>query len=259
MKFIKKVALVAVVAFLPMMLIGWWAEVSMEVAHVTFSRDRYCKLQFHQWSTGKSILSYFDRGSCVGVVELNNDLFDDPLAMFPGPGGMSIVCLSWPDTFDGAFTVDLSEYSHDGVHIPPRLRLEGQRAVDFSNFKVRACTAKEVEFVRHYIETVDLKTFASCTRWGSSGATEKQRAATLRFLTWATSPNDWRDPILKDAKPLILPEDIDVADAQELKATRRDVAITQFRKFASGKTVFELSNSYIPSDWQQEKALLNWM
>ena len=62
MKIIKKVALTALITSLlivPMLLVGWWAEESMQVAHVTFSKDRYCKLQFHQWYTGKSILSYF--------------------------------------------------------------------------------------------------------------------------------------------------------------------------------------------------------
>jgi hypothetical protein len=256
MKTIKKVALTATFAsmlIVLMLLVGWWAKVSMQVAHVTLSNDRYCTLQFHQWYTGKSILSYFENGTCVGVVQLNNDLFNDPLAMFPGPDGLSVVCLSWPDTFDAAFTVDFSKRSHDGVPIPKRLRLDGQEAVDFSNFKVRACTPKEVEFVRHYIETADLKTFANCTRWGNSAATEEQRANTLRFLTWAISPNNWQDPILKNAKPLILPEED--ADVQEREASRRDAAVAQFRKFASGKTVFELSNAYKSSEWQKEAAV----
>ena len=186
------------------------------------------------------------------MVQLNNDLFNDPLAMFPGPDGFERRCLSWPDTFDGAFTVDFPNTVLTACLSHKCLRLDGQEAVNFSNFKVRACTPKEVDFVRHYIETVDLKTFANCTKWGNSAATEEQRADTLRFLTWATSPNNSRDPILKNAKPLILPEEVEDADTQELETTRRDAAIAQFRKFVSGKTVFELSNTYKPSEWQKE-------
>jgi hypothetical protein len=258
MKIIKKVALIAAAAsaiIVVVLLVAWWAKVSTEVAHVTFSNNRYCKLQFHQWNTGRSVLSYYENGICIGVVQLNNDLFNDPLAMFPGPDGQSVVCLSWPDTYNAAFTVDFSKRSPGGMPIPKRLQLYSQEAVDFSNFKVRACTPEEVDFVRDYIKRVDLKTFASCTRWGASGATEDQREDALRFLTWATSPNNWQDPILKDAVPLILPEEVDVAEAKELETTHRDTEIGKFRKYAPGKTVFDVSNAFTPGEWQKETAV----
>jgi hypothetical protein len=207
-KVIIEVSLVAA-ALLAVLLFAWWADVSRQVAHVTFSKDRYCKLQFHQWYSGRSILSYYENGACVGHVQLNNDLFNDPLAMFPGPDGRSVVCLSWPDTFDAAFTVDFSKRSSAGCTIPERLRLEGQEAVDFSNFEVRACTTKEVEFVRRFIRNADLKTLGDCIR---NKATEEARQDTLTFLAWATSPNNWTDPVLKNAAPLLLPDDQSLAE-----------------------------------------------
>jgi len=213
-KIIIKLSLIGV-ALLAFLLLSWSVHVSGQVARVTFSKDRYCKLEFHQWYSGMSILSYYENGVCVGIVKLNNDLFNDPLAMFPGPDGKSVVCLSWPDTFDAAFTVDFTKRRWDGVTIPERLRLEGQEAVDFSNFKVRACTTKEVEFVRQFIQGSDLKTFASCTRYGERAQTEDARADMLRFLTWATSTPVWSDPDLEHAAPLILPEDQSIAEGSQ--------------------------------------------
>ena len=190
----------------------WWTDVSKEVVHVSFSQDRSCKLEFHQWDSGRSVLSYYEHEVRVGTVTLNNDLFNDPIAMFPGPNDASVICLSWPDTFDAAFTVDFSKRSNEGMPIPERLRLDGQEAVDFSNFNVRACTPNEVASVRSFIERTDLKTYASYTRYGEAAANEESRKHMLRFLTLATSPNDWRDPVLMNAAPLLLPEDESIAD-----------------------------------------------
>ena len=198
-KFIMKAAWAA--GLLVVIFIIWsWVCVSTQVARVTFSQDRYCRLQFHEWNSGRAVLSYYEKGALVGRVQLNNDLFNDPLAMFPGPDGHSVVCLSWPDTFDTAFTVDFSKYNREGVKIPERLRLGGQEVVDFSNFEVRACTTAEVNFVRHFIEGTDLKTLGLCTRWGSP-ATEDTRKYTLHFLGWATAR------VNGEGAPLILPED----------------------------------------------------
>jgi hypothetical protein len=205
-KFVKVLGWMGV-TLLGALFLFYWCWLSSEVARVTWSTDRYCKLEFHQWYSGQSILSYYEKGTRIGFVKLNNDFLNDPLAMFPGPDGKSVVCLSWPDTFDAAFTVSFSTYSKKGVVIPDRLKLDGQEAVDFSNFPVRACTTREVEFVRHFIQNADDKTLISCLRWQVPESTAEKRADTLRFLAWATSPNDWRDSVLKDGSPLILPDD----------------------------------------------------
>jgi hypothetical protein len=140
---------------------------------------------------------------CIGRTILSNGFLYDPLAIFPCPDHRSVVCVSWPDTYEAAFTIDFSQRPAGGAEIPDRLH---GIVVDSSDFEVRACTTTEVSFVKKFIRTSDLKTFASCTRWGNSGANEDSRLVMLRFLMMATSPPDWRDPLLnfKEASPLLM-------------------------------------------------------
>ena len=188
-------------------IIAFWSYLSISVGRLALSKERRCELVFHEWLTGRCVLSYYENGICLGKVRLNNDIFITPQAFFPGPDGKSVVCLSWPDTFYAAFTVDFTKRNDKGVIIPPRLQLPGQEAVDFSNFEVRACTRKEVDFVYNYIKTVDLNTLSHLVRWSEWGTTEETREGMLRCLIWATTPRDYRDPVLKYAAPLILPEE----------------------------------------------------
>jgi hypothetical protein len=180
--------------------LSFWVYISSQVAHLSLSKDRYCKMQFHQWYTGRCVLSYFDNGICLGTVILDNGFLTDPWAIFPGPDGKSVVCLSELDLTDAAFTVNFTKCSNQGVTIPMGL----QDAVDRSDFEVRACTRKEVNFVENFIKTADSSVVAGCLRGGLTPS--YTREDWVNYFRCATSPNDWRDPVLKDAKPQILPE-----------------------------------------------------
>jgi hypothetical protein len=201
MKIIAKVLAIFTALFLAAFLIGW-IYISIPVAHVSLSKNSHCKLEFHQLLTGKCILSYYVAGTCMGTTTLHSDLLNNPLACFPGPDEKSVICLSDLDTFQAAFTVDFTKRNNKGTAIPPRLQEPGQEAVDHSDFEVRACTYEEVDFVKQYIKTVDLSTLSNCIRWGARPET---RQGVLKFLIYATTPNNWQDPVLKDAHPLMLP------------------------------------------------------
>lgn len=178
----------------------WWASISRPVADISLSQGRHCKMQFHQWYTGKCVLSCYEDGVRIGKATLTTGFFTHPWAMFPGPDGKSVVCFSWLDTTYAAFTVDLAKRNPEGVTIPRKLG----GTVDFSNFDVRACSTGEVEFVANFIRTAGPNLF-NLSRWGLRSPQSKENA--LLFLKLATTPNDWNDPVLKDAKPQILPRD----------------------------------------------------
>jgi hypothetical protein len=183
--------------------LAFWGYISTPVARINFSKDRRCKLVFHELLTGNCVLSYYENNVCLGTVKLHSDFLNNPMAFFPGPSGECIVCLSYLDTTYAAFTVDLSKQSLKVGDIPPELRQPGQEAVDSSDFEVRACTRKEVDFVVKYIKSVDIRTLSNLVR---GGLTEEEREALLKSLIWATTSSNWRDPLLKYAKPQILPE-----------------------------------------------------
>jgi hypothetical protein len=165
-------------------ILAWWVYISVPVAHLSFSKDRYCTLEFHQWSTGRCVLSYDENGVCVGTVRLHSDLLNNPIAFFPGPDGESVVCLSDLDTMGVAFIVDFSKRDRNGVVIPERLRDPGEESVDRSDFEVRACTRKEVDFVAQYIKTTDPKTLSNLVRWGTTAPQTRENM--LNFLKFAT-------------------------------------------------------------------------
>ena len=180
-----------------------WTYFSIPIGHLALSKDRQCKLEFHQWYTGRCILSYYENNVCVGTVRLHSDFFNNPIAFFPGPDGNSVICFSFLDTTYAVFTVDLSTRNSREGGNSLQLRVPDEPVVDRSDFKVRACTAKEVDFVSQYIQTVDLSTLANLVR---GGATQNTRKNMLTHLTWATNQNNWQDPVLKYAKPQIMPE-----------------------------------------------------
>lgn len=170
-----------------------WIYVSIPVSHFSFSKDRYCKMEFHQWLTGRCVLSYYENSVCVGTVRLHSDLLNNPVAFFPGMDGESVVCFSYLDTTWAAFTVDFTKQDNNGVVIPERLRDPGQEAVDRSDFEVRACTRKEVNFVEQYIKTVDSNTLSNLVIRGSTAP--ETRRNLLTFLVMAS-----------DMKPQMPPE-----------------------------------------------------
>lgn len=178
----------------------WWIYISWPVASVKLSEGRSCRMQFHQWYTGRCVLSYYENSTCLGTTKLALGLFTHPWAVFPGPEGKSAVCLSWLDNTYTAFAVDYSKGRRKKVVIPDKL----QEAVDESDFEVRACSRREVEFVADFIRTTDSQLLSSVLRGGLEP--NESREDVLRFLRWATEPNNYRDPVLKGAKPQILPE-----------------------------------------------------
>jgi len=186
-----------------MIVLAGWIYFSLPVAHLSFSKDRRCEMEFHQWYTGRCILSYYENDVPVGTVRLHSDFFDNPIAFFPGPDGRSVICFSFLDTTYAAFTVDFTKRNQKGVYVPLLLRVPDEPVVDHSDFEVRACTAKEVAFVGHYIKTVDLATLSNLVR---NGTTPETREDMLRHLAWSTHLPDRGDPVLKYAKPQILSE-----------------------------------------------------
>jgi len=151
---------------------------------------------FYQWYTGRCVLSYHEKDACVGTVLLHSDIFDNPMAFFPGPDGHSVVCFSYRDTTYTAFTVDFTrrdgQESIDSLPLP----VTSEPVVAHSEFEVRACTTKEVDFVWHYIETADLATLSGLV---GARATESAqvRQNLLYFLESATTTNNAKD----DAHP----------------------------------------------------------
>jgi hypothetical protein len=198
-----------------------WKLTHPQVARVTFAPSRYCLMEVYPFYTRGGVISYYENGRRVGSVKLSNDFLYDPLAIFAGPDGHSIICLSWPDTFDAAFTIDFSQPNTQGDLVENRLR---NIVVDSSDFEARACTTREVAFVRHFLETSSLKTLASCTRWGANGETEDTRQYLLFFLKVSTSVRGGPDPDLKDSSPLILPnEGVLVEDSGNSVQTRNNL------------------------------------
>jgi hypothetical protein len=72
--------------------------------------------------------------------------------------------------------------------------------VNFSNFKVRACTWEEVDFVKKYIQTTDFNILANSVRWGLK---RPGRPYLLKLLEWSTVGND-----KEYGHPKIFPEDL---------------------------------------------------
>ena len=180
---------------------GYWVRISsFPAARLALSADRRCTLEFHRWYSGRCVLSCYEHGSCVGTTRLSSGWLTDPIAFFPGPDENTVLCFSWGDTTDAAFTVDFTERHRSGAAIPKRLA----DVVDWSAFGVRACTRREVDFTAHYLKTVDQQELAHRSRMDSGSA--QVRADLLKFLLWATGERDYQDPILKDAIPQLLPE-----------------------------------------------------
>lgn len=122
--------------------------------------------------------------------------------MFPGPDGNTVVCLSRLDTTYAAFTVDVTKPNDDPQFTWLHLQARVEPVIERSDFLVRACTGKEVEFIRHYIETVDLGTLAKSVK---GGATADTRQNILTVVAWSTGVYGPHDTVDKDAHPQILP------------------------------------------------------
>jgi len=157
-------------------------------------------MEFHQWYTGNCILSYYETGACGGIVHIHSTLLDNPLAVFPGPDGKSAICISYTDLYYAVFTVDFTEVDKNGIVVPKEFQDSWDEGlVDFSNFKVRACTWAEVDFVEKYIQTTDINTLANSVRWGLK---PPGRPYLLKLLEWSTVGND-----KEYGHPKIVPED----------------------------------------------------
>ena len=138
----------------------------------------------------------------MGTVLLHSDIFDNPMAFFPGPDGHSVVCFSYLDASYTAFTVNFtSRDRRESINSLP-LQVTSEPVANRSDFEVRACTTKEVDFVRRYIETEDLATLSGLL---GARATEiaQVRQNLLYFLESATTTINAKN----DAHPQVLPED----------------------------------------------------
>ena len=176
----------------------WVKFSSFPPAYLSLPDHRRCVLEFHHWYSGRYVLSYYDNSTCIGTVRLSGGLLTDPLGFFPGPDGNTVLCLSWLDITNAAFTVDFTKRHPRGATIPEQL----EDAVDWSAFEVRACTQREVDFTRQYLRTVDRQTLAHLVRGGSGSEAERQNM--LEFLRSATTPSGGYD---QNAKAQIVPRD----------------------------------------------------
>jgi hypothetical protein len=179
---------------------SWILYLNSPVSRIALSDHRYCTIRFHQLYPGNGLLSYYDNSVRVGTVRLASGWFEHPWAVFPGPDGQSVICLSLLDTTYAAFTVDLAQPDSQGMAIPFKL----QEAVDRSDFKVRACTRKEVNYVADLIKTADSNRLANYC--GDGFMTPEIRNNLATFLLYATTANSWRDPVLRNARPQLIPE-----------------------------------------------------
>ena len=178
----------------------WWISISRPVAELSLAQGRHCKMQFHQWWTGKCVLTCDENGGRLGTATLATGLLTHPWAAFPGPDGSTVICFSRLDTTYAAFTVDVTKRNPKGATIPRKLEM----TVDFSNFDVRACSADEVAFVANLIRASP-PSLSNLSRWGFSSPQSRENA--LSFLKFATTRYDANDAVLKEAKPQILPGD----------------------------------------------------
>ncbi len=179
------------------------AYLHIPAAHFSFSETRRCELAFDQLYPSACLLSYYENERRVGTTKLHADLFDNPDAFFPGPDGHSAICFTYLDTTYATFTVDFAKRNQDEDFHNLRLRVPVEPIVDRSDFEVRACTAREVAYLEQYIKTADETTLAALVRGRS---TPEVRKALLDHLTWSTRPYNSRDPVLRYAKPQLLPQ-----------------------------------------------------
>ena len=180
----------------------WFWICHWRAAHVNLSDNRRCTLEYCRWYSGGCVLSCFQNDVRTGTVDLVSGMLEHPWAMFPGPDGNTVICCSILDTTYAAFTVDVTKLNDDPQFTRLHLQVPVEPVIERSDFLVRACTAKEMEFVRQYVQTVDLNTLGKSMKGGAITETRKN---VLTYLTWSTSPNNWQDPVTKFAKPQILP------------------------------------------------------
>ena len=119
----------------------------------------------------------------MGTVDLVSGMLEHPWAIFPGPDGNTVVCLSRLDTTYAAFTVDVTKPNDDPRFDRLHLRAPVEPVIKRSDFLVRACTAKEVEFVRQFIQTIGLSTLAVSVK---GGVTAERRKNVLTVVAWST-------------------------------------------------------------------------
>jgi hypothetical protein len=196
----------AFAVFMAIFLFGW-VDLSSQVAHLSLSKNRSCKVEFCQWYSGRCVLSYYENGVCVGTAEMDMGAFTHPWMAFPGQDGKSVIFFSELDTTSAVFTVDFTKWNPQGVAIPDRL----QDVVNRSDFEVRACTKKEVNYVADYIAMAKLTTLSDLRgggpTWGAASARGNsphlmpEREFLLNYLKYATS-----DGRLYGADSQILPE-----------------------------------------------------
>ena len=172
------------------------------MARVDLSENRRCTLEFCRWYSGGCVLTCYQNSACTGTVDLVSGLLEHPWAMFPGPDGNTVICFSRLDTTYAAFAVDMTKPNDDPQFTRLHLQVRVEPVIERSDFLVRACTAKEVEHVRQYIQTAGLSILAKSVKGGVS---DEGRRNLLAVVTWSTTPYNWKDPVAKLARPQILP------------------------------------------------------
>lgn len=172
------------------------------MARVDLAENRLCTLEYCRWYSGGCVLSCYQNEVCTGTVDLVSGLLEHPWAMFPGRDGNTVICFSRLDTTYAAFTVEVTKPNDDPQFARLHLQVRVEPVIERSDFVVRACTAKEVQFVRQYVQTTDLGTLARSVK---GGLTAEKRHNLLTVVAWSTGVYGPGETVDKNAHPQILP------------------------------------------------------
>jgi hypothetical protein len=176
---------------------SWWIYKSFPETGFFGVGNEKCRVQFHQWYSGRCVITRFKDDRSQGKTILSEGLFTHPFAVIPGPDSRSLICFSRLDTTFAVFAVEIQRRPSGEVKIADRFK----QVVDFTEFPVRTCTTHEVDFVADLIGKTELSQLSKYVYGGVKS--ETQRANLARFLRRATTMPDLREP---NARPQFLPE-----------------------------------------------------
>ena len=148
-------------------------------------------------------MSCYQNDVRTGTADLVSGMLEHPWAMFPGPDGYTVVCFSRLDTTYAAFTVEVTKPNDDPRFTRLHLQVPVEPVIERSDFLVRACTGKEVDFIRQYVQTTDLGILAKSVK---GGLTAERRQNLLTVVAWSTGVYGPHDTVDKNAHAQISPQ-----------------------------------------------------
>jgi hypothetical protein len=171
------------------LVLACYAAVSAKVVSFPLGQGGQCRWELNKWYNARCVLSYYENGIRKGILRTDKGLFTWPVAVFPGPANNTIICLYELDTTVAIFTVDLGQVSPKGIPPPERLA----DTILFSNFRARACTHAEVNYLRNYLSsTRDPLWRNAFAIFGYKIDAEQGRQSLIRALDLGTIPQEER-------------------------------------------------------------------